>query len=52
MMQEWARAHGSSVRQRTVRQRETAMARAGMLPDLIPQKKIQVGEKKNQSSIN
>ena len=34
MMQdlELARAHGSSVRQRTVRQRESPMARAGMLP--------------------
>ena len=47
MMQEWARAHGSFVRQRTVCQRETTMARAGMLPDLIPQKKIQTGEKKS-----
>ncbi|KAJ7375125.1 hypothetical protein OS493_001863 [Desmophyllum pertusum] len=31
MMQEWERAHGSSVRQRSVRQ-ETTMARAGTLP--------------------
>ena len=31
MMREWARAHGSSARQRSVRQ-ETATARAGTLP--------------------
>ena len=46
MMQEWARAHGSSVRQRSGRQ-ETTMARAGTPPDYLYQKEIQVGEKKS-----
>ncbi|KAL9966337.1 hypothetical protein ACROYT_G024391 [Oculina patagonica] len=49
MMREWAKAHGSSVRQRNVRQ-ETTMARAGTLPDYLYQKDIQVGEKINLSS--
>ena len=50
-MQEWARAHGSSVRQRSVRQ-ETTMARAGMLPDYLCQKEIQVREKISLQSGN
>ena len=49
MMREWARVHGTSVRQRSVRQ-ETTMARAGMLPEYLYQKEIQVGEKINLSS--
>ena len=49
MMREWATAHGSSVRQRTVRQ-ETTMARVGTLPDFLYQKKIEVGERIDVSS--
>ena len=49
MMQEWARAHRSSVQQRSVRQK-TTMARAGTLRDYLYQNEIQVGEK-NQSSV-
>ena len=51
MMQEWARAHGSSVRQRSVRQ-ETTIARAGTLPDYLYQKEIQVEEKISLQSGN
>ena len=49
MMREWARAHGSSVRQKRLRQ-ETTMTRAGSLPDLLHQKEIEVGERIDLSS--
>ena len=44
MMQEWAKAYGASVRQRSERQ-ETTMARAGTLPDYLYQKEVPVSDK-------
>ena len=51
MMQEWARAHRSSVQQRSVRQ-NTTMATVGTLPDYLYQNEIQVGEKISLQSSN
>lgn len=43
-MQEWAKAYGASVRQRSERQ-ETTMARDGTLPDYLYQKKVPKSDK-------
>ena len=51
MMQEWARAHRSSVQQRSVRQK-TTMARAGTLRDYLYQNEIQVEKKISLQSSN